>query len=87
MLADIAQISLQHEERRQYQRDIAGLRHALLPQDDGEADNGGAQQDQHRALDAAVERAALPGADGARAPLADHMAQPFFFARPRRRTL
>ncbi|MNS07818.1 hypothetical protein D3C72_392690 [compost metagenome] len=85
--AHVAQIALQHEEHRQGESDVAHGGLVARPQQQGRAQDGGLHRHQHRALDAAVQRGAHPGAAGAMAPLVHHAIQPRLFTRFRAKGL
>ncbi|MDT4839684.1 hypothetical protein FQZ97_734800 [compost metagenome] len=78
--AHVAQVALQHEEHRQGKGDVAHGGFVARPQQQRHAQDARLHRHQHRALDAAVQRAADPGAAGAPAPFVDDVLQPGFFA-------
>ena len=81
--AHVAQIALQHEERGQHERDIAGARGAGAPEQQPDPQDRGAQQHERRALTGTGERAAHPGAPRPRPPFADYPGEPRLLARLR----
>ena len=87
VLADIAQMPLQHEEHGQNERDVARRGDALQPQPQAGAQNARLHHRHHDALQPAIERAAGPHAPRAHAPLAHHPGHGLLFARFRAKRL
>jgi hypothetical protein len=71
VLADVAQVALQQEERGQHEGDVARARLPAGPQEQRKADDRRAHDEQRRTLRGAVDRAAHPGAPRAAAPFGD----------------